>query len=128
MNQIDFNPKVARKDAYGHVTVKPTTYRGFTLDVGITVKVWNPCDQYMGRFANVKAAKAAHDVTEGKNASIIDTSARALWDTGKKAEAIKHQTRAVELAKEARIRKQFTETLERYKKEAPKPTSQAAAK
>ena len=59
MNQIDFNPKVARKDAYGHVTVKPTTYRGFTLDVGITVKVWNPCDQYMGRFANVKAAKAA---------------------------------------------------------------------
>jgi thiol-disulfide isomerase/thioredoxin len=76
----------------------------------------------------VKAASAAYKGTEGKNASIIDTYARTLWDTGKKVEAIKQQTRAVELAKDARIRKQFTETLERYRKEAPKPTSQAAAK
>jgi len=76
----------------------------------------------------LKAARSAYEGTEGKEASVIDTYARALWDTGKKAEAIKHQTRAVGLAKDARMRKQFKETLEQYEKEAPKPTSRAAGK
>lgn len=59
MNKVDHDPNVARKDAYGHVTVKPRTYKGFTIDDGVTVKVWNPWNIYVGRFANIKAAKTA---------------------------------------------------------------------
>lgn len=72
------------------------------------------------------AAKAANDLAKGTNASILDTYARTLWLRGKKAEAIKHQTQAVEVVKDPRLRKQFQDNLEQYKKEAPTPTSQAA--
>ena len=44
-----------------------------------------------------KLAKAAYDVSEGKEASIVDTYARALFDTGKVTEAIEHQKKAIEL-------------------------------
>jgi len=71
------------------------------------------------------AAKTANDLAKGTNASILDTYARTLWITGKKVEAIKHQTKAVELTKDPRLRKQFQDNLDQYKKETPSPTSQA---
>lgn len=46
----------------------------------------------------LRIAKVANDVTEGKNAGIVDTYARALWDTGDKEAAIEQQKKAVELA------------------------------
>lgn len=65
-----------------------------------------------------KAARAANKATEGKNPAIMDTYARALFDTGKKAEAIELQEKAVALAKEPRMKAGLEKTLERYKKEA----------
>ena len=59
MNAVDHDPVVARRDAYGNVTVNAKTYKGFTIDDGVTVKVWDCTDNYVGRFANVKAAKTA---------------------------------------------------------------------
>jgi thiol-disulfide isomerase/thioredoxin len=46
-----------------------------------------------------RASKTAYDATEGKDASILDTYARILWDSGEKVEAVKMQRQAVELAK-----------------------------
>lgn len=53
-----------------HANVKGTTlgefqkestseikYKGCTIDTGITIKVWGPTDEYLGRHNNVKDAK-----------------------------------------------------------------------
>jgi thiol-disulfide isomerase/thioredoxin len=66
----------------------------------------------------LKAARAAYDASEGKSPDILDTYARALFDTGKKAEAIKYQKKAVELAKDDAMRKELKNTLGRYENEA----------
>lgn len=44
-----------------------------------------------------RASKAAYDATEGKDASVLDTYARILWESGEKLEAVKMQRKAVEL-------------------------------
>jgi tetratricopeptide (TPR) repeat protein len=62
----------------------------------------------------LKAAKLAVDASESKDAGVLDTYARALFDTGKKAEAIKIQKQAIKLAPEGDARKEFEETLKRY--------------
>ncbi len=65
-----------------------------------------------------KAAKAACDATENKNPDVLDTYARALFDTGNKAEAIKMQKKAVELCKDERMKRELKKTLDRYEKDA----------
>ena len=60
MNHIDFDPKVANCDAYGNVTAKAQTYKGFTIDDGVTIKVWH-ADEFIGKYATVKLAKDAID-------------------------------------------------------------------
>jgi thiol-disulfide isomerase/thioredoxin len=73
------------------------------------------------KFA-LKVAKLAYDACEGKEAAIVDTYARALWDTGDKKEAIEYQKKAVKLAKDSKAPDELTEdleqTLKRYQKEA----------
>ncbi len=66
----------------------------------------------------LKAAKAAYDASEGRSADVADTYARALFDTGKKAEAVKYQKKAIELCKDEKMRSDLKKTLERYEKEA----------
>jgi len=66
----------------------------------------------------MRAAKAAYDVCEGKEAAIVDTYARALFDTGKVAEAIKFQKKAVELCQDENLKGELEETLKRYEKKA----------
>lgn len=66
----------------------------------------------------MKAAEAAMAASEGKDASILDTYARALFDTGKKDEAIKQQKKAVEICKDERMLAELKKTLARYEKEA----------
>ena len=63
------------------------------------------------------AAKAANDASHGEDPSIIDTYARALWDTGSKADAVKLQRKAVELANSPRLKKALQKTLEEYEAE-----------
>jgi hypothetical protein len=66
----------------------------------------------------MKIAKAAFDKCEGKEAPIVDTYARALFDTGKTAEAITQQKKAVELCQDDNLKNELEETLKRYEKKA----------
>jgi tetratricopeptide (TPR) repeat protein len=66
----------------------------------------------------VQVAKAAYDACEGKSAAIVDTYARALFDTGKVKEAIEHQKQAVKLAEDPEMRAELEETLKRYEQAA----------
>jgi len=68
----------------------------------------------------MKAAKAAYDGCEGKDAAIVDTYARALFDTGKKAEAIEYQKKAIKMSENEQMRKALKETLDGYEQEAAK--------
>lgn len=66
----------------------------------------------------LRAAKAAFDAIDGKDAAITDTYARALFDTGKKAEAIKRQKQAIETCNDPRLRAQLEDTLKGYEAKA----------
>ena len=79
--------------------------------------------KYRDKELALKFAKAAYDVCEGQDAAIVDTYARALYDNGKKDEAIKIQKKAVELADKiedgpqaARLKKELKEALAIYEK------------
>lgn len=61
-----------------------------------------------------KLAKTAMDATAGKNPGIIDTYARALFDSGKTAEGIEWQKKAVAAAEDDETRKQLEDTLKQY--------------
>lgn len=66
----------------------------------------------------LRMAKSANEVTKGKNAAILDTYARALWDNGKKTEAIAYQKKAVELCQDPKMAKELKEALKKYEQEA----------
>jgi thiol-disulfide isomerase/thioredoxin len=59
-------------------------------------------------------AKRAVDASAGKEANILDTYARALFDTGSTAEAITQQKKAIELAEDEDLKTELKETLEKY--------------
>ncbi len=66
------------------------------------------------KFA-LRVAKAAYDASEGKDAAIVDTYARALFDNGQKQEAIEQQKKAVQLAgKDDASRAEMEATLKKY--------------
>jgi len=60
------------------------------------------------------AAKKAVELTKEKDASIIDTYARALYDSGEKARAIEYQKKAIEICKDERMVGEFKKTLAKY--------------
>jgi thiol-disulfide isomerase/thioredoxin len=68
----------------------------------------------------MKMAKGAFDASEGKDPNVIDTYARALFDTGRVAEAVKQQKRAIELNEDADRKSEFEATLKRYQKAGAK--------
>ncbi len=74
------------------------------------------------------AAKMAFDVTEGKNASILDTYANVLWQEGSRQEAVELQRKAVALAKDEQLIAMLKGRLEQYEKDlkANPPTSAPA--
>lgn len=65
-----------------------------------------------------KVAKAACDACDGKDASVVDTYARALFDSGKVEEAVRAQKQAVSLCKDAELGKQLEATLKQYERKA----------
>lgn len=65
-----------------------------------------------------KLAKAAVDASEGKEPSPLDTYARALFDSGKTADAISTQQKAIAVAKNDEMRKQLEDTLKKYQAKA----------
>jgi thiol-disulfide isomerase/thioredoxin len=66
----------------------------------------------------VKLAKDGVDASEGKDASILDTYAKALFDSGKVAEAIVQQKKAVEKCDAADRKSLFEKTLREYEAKA----------
>jgi hypothetical protein len=67
----------------------------------------------------LKAATKANTMTEGKNATILDTFALALFRNGKVTQAIEVQKRAIELiAGNERIEKEFKARLDEFTKAA----------
>jgi tetratricopeptide (TPR) repeat protein len=61
-----------------------------------------------------KLAKAAYDACEGKEATIVDTYARALADSGRLDEAITYQKRAVDLAQDEGLKTDLAASLKKY--------------
>jgi thiol-disulfide isomerase/thioredoxin len=68
------------------------------------------------------AAEAANKATNGANPAVLDTYALALFENGRKKEAVKFQTTAVELARKNgmpdEMIAELSERLERFRKEA----------
>jgi len=70
----------------------------------------------------LRAAKLANKATDGESAAILDTYALALFENGKKKEALRTQEKAVKLAREAGdedMLKDLEQRLERFRKETP---------
>ena len=65
----------------------------------------------------LRMATLAKDLTGGKDANTLDTYARALWETGKKHEAVKYQKQAVELAEGDQMKAELNKTLRKYEEE-----------
>jgi thiol-disulfide isomerase/thioredoxin len=61
-----------------------------------------------------KLAKTAVDASDAKDASILDTYARALFDAGKLAEAVTWQKQAVAAAEDDDTKKELGATLKNY--------------
>ncbi len=64
----------------------------------------------------LKAAQAAHAEDGGKDATILDTYARALFETGKKAEAIQYQTKAIAVCQDKALKPELEARLNRYQR------------
>jgi len=62
----------------------------------------------------LRAAQAAYDACEGKNAGVVDTYARVLFDLGRWKEAAEFQRRAVELAEGDELQDTLKSHLEMY--------------
>jgi thiol-disulfide isomerase/thioredoxin len=62
----------------------------------------------------MRAAQIAYDACEGQDAGIVATYARALFENGKKREAVEYQQKAVELAEGLDSQKEFQEVLDMY--------------
>lgn len=61
----------------------------------------------------LQVAEAAVEASGGKEAAILDTYARALFDNGKKSEAVLQQKKAIEIAPEAK-KSQLEAALRKY--------------
>lgn len=59
-------------------------------------------------------AKAAVEVTDAKEAGLLDTYARALFDSGKVAEAVAWQKKAIVAAADEDMKKELDATLKKY--------------
>lgn len=67
-----------------------------------------------------RAAARANELTAGKDPAIMDTYARALFDSGETEKAIQLQTKAVELAPEGEMKDELKERLDEYQKKVKK--------
>jgi thiol-disulfide isomerase/thioredoxin len=59
-------------------------------------------------------AKAGVAVSDGKQPAVLDTYARALFDSGKLSEAIEQQKKAIAAAYDEQMKKELGQTLKKY--------------
>jgi tetratricopeptide (TPR) repeat protein len=64
----------------------------------------------------LRAAKTAYDLTKGTDPSVLDTYARAMFETGKREEAVKLEQAALAACKDERMRIEFQAALNRYQR------------
>lgn len=64
----------------------------------------------------LRASKQAYELGGTKDASIVDTYARALFESGQKEAAIEQQKAAIALAKEEGVRIEYEGTLKKYQR------------
>jgi thiol-disulfide isomerase/thioredoxin len=62
----------------------------------------------------LRIAKRGVDASNGKDSSVLDTYARALYEDGQVPEAIAQQKKAVELAEDPDMKAEFAKNLEKY--------------
>jgi thiol-disulfide isomerase/thioredoxin len=62
-----------------------------------------------------RAAQIAYDACEGRDAGIVATYARVLFENGKKKEAVEYQQKAVKLAEGLEFEQELQETLDAYR-------------
>jgi len=67
-----------------------------------------------------KLAKAGVDASDAKDAAVLDTYARALFDSGKTADAIEWQKKAIAASESDEGKAELTETLKRYEAKSGK--------
>ncbi|MBN2507741.1 MAG: redoxin domain-containing protein [Verrucomicrobia bacterium] len=67
----------------------------------------------------LKFARAACQASGGQDPNVLDTYARALFDNGNVPEAIRQQTRAIELNTDPDRKADLEEALRRYRQKAP---------
>jgi thiol-disulfide isomerase/thioredoxin len=72
-----------------------------------------------------KLAKAGVDASEGKNPGILDTYARALYDSGKVADAVEYQQKAVAACEDDSTKSELEAMLKKYKDAADKAGDKA---
>jgi thiol-disulfide isomerase/thioredoxin len=76
----------------------------------------HPNEKILDAELSLKIVMAAMKAEGGdQDAMVVDTYARALYDTGETEKAIEQQQKAVELAPNDEIKMQMQETLDRYK-------------
>ncbi len=68
----------------------------------------------------MRVADVALKSCDAKEAAIVDTYARALWENGHHAEAIDWQRKAVKLAEDGPMKESLQKTLTEYEKKASK--------
>ncbi len=75
------------------------------------------------------AAQAAVTASKGEEPAILDTLARAYWETGNKPKAVETQMKAVELAEgDGEAKESMQKTLTEYQTgQAPKPSTRKSA-
>jgi peroxiredoxin len=67
----------------------------------------------------MRFAQAAFDACKGQEPDVVDTYARALFDSGRRTDAVNHQKKAIELCNDRERMKELEATLRRYQKAGP---------
>jgi hypothetical protein len=62
----------------------------------------------------LKSAERANSLTKGESFKALDTYARALWESGRKEEAVRHQEQALKLAPAGKAKAEMHRTLDAY--------------
>ncbi len=76
--------------------------------------------QFRDKELAVEAARLANEVSGGRDASILDTYARALFETGRAGDAVRVQSLAVKHCTDAETRGRFEARLKSYQAGADK--------
>lgn len=66
----------------------------------------------------LRLARRAYDACDGKEPAVVDTYARALFDSGDVKQALEYQRKALALATDPEVRQQIEDSLRRYEAQA----------